>query len=291
MGQYDWGRPFVLPQISRGIVSFIADAQSDVHVAISVAGTSSPLYEIVIGGWANTKSVIRNGAQGPELASANVGLARPGGKNPLWVSLDANTGLIQVGRGSPGQEPILSYTDSNFMSVQSVAFSAWNTPIQYSQIAFSPLCALSLAPRNGIYDWSHPFTLPKAGSGIVCFTARAHSDVHVALSPDVGNADGMYEIVIGGWKNTRSVIRRGAQGVEIANAPVGLAAPDGDNVLWVYTDSSGIIQVGRGVPGAQTSVFLQAMVDNAFIGAAQHVAFSSWDTPITYSGIATRPIF
>ena len=40
------------------------------------------------------------------------------------------------------------------------------------------------------------------------FQAQAASDVHIALSPHLGDADAMYEIVIGGWGNSHSVIRR-----------------------------------------------------------------------------------
>ena len=40
------------------------------------------------------------------------------------------------------------------------------------------------------------------------FQVQAASDVHIALSPHLGDAVAMYEIVIGGWGNSLSVIRR-----------------------------------------------------------------------------------
>ena len=40
------------------------------------------------------------------------------------------------------------------------------------------------------------------------FQVQATSDVHIALSPRPGDDNAMYEIVIGGWGNEYSVIRR-----------------------------------------------------------------------------------
>ena len=40
------------------------------------------------------------------------------------------------------------------------------------------------------------------------FEVKADNDVHIGLSPIAGDANPMYEIVIGGWGNTRSAIRR-----------------------------------------------------------------------------------
>ena len=40
------------------------------------------------------------------------------------------------------------------------------------------------------------------------FQVQAAGNVLMALSPRLGDADAMYEIAIGGWENTKSVIRR-----------------------------------------------------------------------------------
>ena len=42
----------------------------------------------------------------------------------------------------------------------------------------------------------------------IAFEVQAANNVHIALSPRSGDAASMYEIVIGGWGNTYSVIRR-----------------------------------------------------------------------------------
>jgi len=41
---------------------------------------------------------------------------------------------------------------------------------------------------------------------------KACNDAHIALMAHDNDAKSLYEIVIGGWKNTRSVIRRSRQG-------------------------------------------------------------------------------
>ena len=40
------------------------------------------------------------------------------------------------------------------------------------------------------------------------FDVKASSDVHISLSSSNANQDHMYEIVLGGWRNSKSVIRR-----------------------------------------------------------------------------------
>ena len=64
----------------------------------------------------------------------------------------------------------------------------------------------------------------------IVFTARAENDALVALqhTPGVTDED-TYEIVIGGDKNTRAVIRTGRYGDAVARVEVdGLLSPDED---------------------------------------------------------------
>ena len=66
---------------------------------------------------------------------------------------------------------------------------------------------------------------------------KSPHDVHLALAPDEKyeegvNEDDVYEFVIGGWGNQKSVIRRGNQGKELANAEVFFL--DRYRVKWNY---------------------------------------------------------
>ena len=69
----------------------------------------------------------------------------------------------------------------------------------------------------GVFEYSTPATathqpylylpadrFPTNGNHLI-FSAKARNDVHVTLTPSGGDG---YEIVIGGWKNTKSVIRK-----------------------------------------------------------------------------------
>ena len=60
---------------------------------------------------------------------------------------------------------------------------------------------------------------------------KSPHDVHLALAPDEKyepgvNKEDVYEVVVGGWANTKSVIRRGNQGRELATAEVMYVAHD-----------------------------------------------------------------
>lgn len=56
--------PYCITAADRSEFSFQVSAQNDAHVALmSTDNTADPLYEIVIGGWNNTKSCIRLGKQ------------------------------------------------------------------------------------------------------------------------------------------------------------------------------------------------------------------------------------
>ena len=83
-------------------------------------------------------------------------------------------------------------------------------------------------------------------SGYVLFLVRATNDAHIALGVDTKHNGEHYEILLGGWKNTYSVIRGGNQSNKIASysGPVldatgfvlfGIAWDD--NMLKVYRSS------------------------------------------------------
>lgn len=286
-GGYDWARSWSLPEAGRGVLTFTAHAQSDVHIVLSTQpGGGGDKYEIVVGGWGNTRTVIRRGVQGPELAAADLGLGAPGKANVIWVSVDQASRKIVVGRGPVGKGAMVTLNDQGLPALRHFTFSSWNTPIQYSNIATGPLTELALPARNAAYDWSRAWSLPEPGWGVITFNAKGTNDAILAISTLPGGAGEKYEIVIGGWVNNRSVIRRGIGGPELTSAPVGLASTTESNQLWVALDrSTGKIQVGRGAPGQD--VFL-SYTDPAFLATAQHFTFTSWNAPVEYTAIATR---
>ncbi len=59
-------------------------------------------------------------------------------------------------------------------------------------------------PQNQPYFYLPADRFPTNGNHLI-FSAKARNDVHVTLTPIGGDG---YEIVIGGWSNTKSAIRQ-----------------------------------------------------------------------------------
>ena len=109
---------------------FEVKASNDVHVGLfTTRGDTSVMYEFVIGGWGNSKSVIRTATQGTNLAQH---LSSPLNSNKyrrLWVSW--GEGHLKVGTGFiVGKNAFLQYDHANPYAVNYVMFSGWNSDIQ-----------------------------------------------------------------------------------------------------------------------------------------------------------------
>jgi hypothetical protein len=125
-----------------GILYFSAVAYNDIHVAISdEMRTKNPMYEIVIGGWRNTRSVIRNESQGPAYAVSAKCIQNTGEIQQYWVKLDKSTGNISCGYGNvPGEDIILEWHDSKFLqSAQYIAFSSWDSIVKFSNVKITAI--------------------------------------------------------------------------------------------------------------------------------------------------------
>lgn len=110
-GEYEfWDDQFV-GNPDDVIIQFEAKAANDITVLISSdkLDTTSGIYEIVIGGWKNTKSTIRTEIQGIERASnLSPGMCTKDEFIPYWIGL--LNGQIGVGTGErPGFNKILAW--------------------------------------------------------------------------------------------------------------------------------------------------------------------------------------
>ncbi|VDI25424.1 Hypothetical predicted protein [Mytilus galloprovincialis] len=84
--------------LTHRFISFKVKAKSDVHFALISGNTEyEQLYEIVIGGWTNTKSVIRTVKQGAHVSLKKGTFLDKGIFKVFWISWNDNT--INVGRG------------------------------------------------------------------------------------------------------------------------------------------------------------------------------------------------
>ena len=102
-------------------VDFKAKANNDVHIALSAGPQDKPaLYEVVIGGWSNTKSVIRRAKQSQQKVEASTpGILSPNEFRGFWITY--NFGVIKVGK--EGHAPFMEWTDPNPLPVNNIGYS------------------------------------------------------------------------------------------------------------------------------------------------------------------------
>lgn len=317
-GHYHWTRSWKLPREGQGIISFEILCRNSVHVAISATRNDpfrSCMYEIIIGSWENTTSVIQrySGRGAEKCCSFAAELTHPQGLNRLWVSIDHETSLIQVGRGKPCQEVIAIYRDSSFLStVQNVSFTSSDTPVTYSSVVitgvehippllntyrlsekmFKPVANgkwVMAAKFYGDYTWAQHWMLPRAGRGIFSFVAEESChEVYVAISARPYTMDPMYEIVIGGYNKRLTVLRKRSQGSVVCQTHTDHLITSPVNQFWVLIDDrTGTIRLGRGEPG-QDMFFLYK--DTDFLLEAQYCTFTNYHIPVTFSNVAITAI-
>ncbi|KAJ8017844.1 C3 and PZP-like alpha-2-macroglobulin domain-containing protein 8 [Holothuria leucospilota] len=107
-----------------------------------------------------------------------------------------------------------------------------------------PKCPFSMEYDT---DTSYYYRYLRLSIGIshIEFGAKANSDVHLALSPSENSSE-LYEIVIGGWNNTQSVIRRCEQCSHLVTEATDLYLSANEfRWFWITFDSNGAIAVGR----------------------------------------------
>ncbi|EFA00610.1 uncharacterized protein LOC663246 [Tribolium castaneum] len=89
------------------------------------------------------------------------------------------------------------------------------------------------------------YTFFPNASGLLQFRVRAPNDAHIALSPSASEATPMYEVFIGGWGNSKSVIRKNRTKPDVAEASTpGFLNPDEFRGFWIRWES-GLISVGH----------------------------------------------
>eukprot|EP00058_Branchiostoma_floridae_P006900 XP_002592388.1 hypothetical protein BRAFLDRAFT_67253 [Branchiostoma floridae] len=150
----------------------------------------------------------------------------------------------------------------------------------YRDLSPAPGAGVTSATVSGLLpDRNYTITLtsfgeddqPNGGINGTYATVKATNDVCVALSSQRHDLAHMYEIVIGGWDNTESAIRRRKQGYLHASA---LTPEINSNTeyrkFWITWSSDGTIAVGR---GGETQPFVQWTDPDPL--------------PITYAGYTT----
>ncbi|MBM3894498.1 hypothetical protein FJ366_02790 [Candidatus Dependentiae bacterium] len=153
---------------------------------------------------------------------------------------------------------------------------------------------VDLQPFHGEYIWLS-FTLEKLNSGIVSFEAKGLSDIFVAFGQSTfktrNTNNEIYEINLGGFENTRTVIR-----VQSLDTPIAQFTreekPDAmlDSLdfkrFWIILDN-GKIMIGTGAI-SETNKVLEWR-DIYPIQRLKYVGLSTWNAPISFRNIHVGP--
>ncbi|MBS1988427.1 hypothetical protein JST56_05550 [Candidatus Dependentiae bacterium] len=149
--------------------------------------------------------------------------------------------------------------------------------------------AINLQPLFGEYVW-FPAPLPLEDDGMVIFEANALGDVFVGFAQEpfrVRNTDNkLYEVTLGGWENTRHVIRikslgKSAKTLTKEENPDSMFRQNKFEAYWVSL-KNGLVRIGKGAPGKNMIMEWQ---DPFPWKGIKYVGFSNWDIPITLRNV------
>lgn len=183
--------------VSSGSVQFKVRATNDAHIALTMGPQETePMYEVMIGGWGNAKSVIRRNKTKPDKVEIETPNILNGGEfRGFWVRWDS--GIISAGREG-----------------EAIPFISWSDPEPFP-IQYVGVCTGWGATGTWKIEDGAEFDTPDkleykfgpVAAGALDFEYRGPHNCHVCLTTAPAEVDPMYEFIIGGWENTQSVIR------------------------------------------------------------------------------------
>lgn len=105
--------------VSGGVFTFKVRCGHDAHLALtSQAAEADPMYEVFLGGWNNSKSVIRKNRQKPDVAEVETeGICNAGEFRGFWIRWYDN--VITVGREGEAAA-FMSYEDPQLFPINFV---------------------------------------------------------------------------------------------------------------------------------------------------------------------------
>ncbi|XP_046836951.1 uncharacterized protein LOC124432248 isoform X1 [Vespa crabro] len=183
--------------VTSGQVQFRVKAPNDAHIALTTGPhEDEPMYEVIIGGWANSKSVIRKNRTKPEVAEKETpGILTADNFRGFWIRW--RDGEITVGKEGE-QNAFLSYTDPEPFGIGYFgACTGWGASGEW--------LIEGLIPLKTKDELVYKYHAVRAGALFI--EVKAQSNAHVALTDAKKETNPMYEIMLGGWENTASVIR------------------------------------------------------------------------------------
>ncbi|XP_067649029.1 uncharacterized protein [Haliotis asinina] len=113
----------------RTSVRFSLTASNDAHIALYTpvnGNVPMDIYEIVIGGWSNTRSVVRTRQQGPPKVSESHVPLDPSSAKHFWISW--SQGVIKVGSGPEvGISTFMELADTSYNVTAIAVMTAWGS--------------------------------------------------------------------------------------------------------------------------------------------------------------------
>lgn len=151
--------------VSSGSVQFKVRAANDAHVALTMGPQETePMYEVMIGGWGNAKSVIRRNKTKPDKVEIETPNILNGGEfRGFWIRWDS--GIISAGREGEAI-PFISWSDPEPFPIHYVgvctgwgATGTWKIEVPPSAPVAAPLYSSppgypgGPAPSGGAGNW------------------------------------------------------------------------------------------------------------------------------------------
>uniref|UniRef100_A0A1L8DYN2 Putative farnesoic acid 0-methyl transferase n=2 Tax=Nyssomyia neivai TaxID=330878 RepID=A0A1L8DYN2_9DIPT len=185
--------------VTNRIVNFKIRAPNDAHVALTTGPSESdPMLEVFIGGWKNTKSVIRKNRTKPDVVEADTpDVLNAGEFRGFWIRWTTD-GIITVGREG-----------------EAAAFLSWqdpdNCPFNYVGVCTgwgaSGSWIIEGGPEMKTPDNLKYNFLPALEHGTAKVEFKGPSNCHIGLMAEANEKLPLTEVILGGWNNTASVIR------------------------------------------------------------------------------------
>ncbi|CAF4789213.1 unnamed protein product [Pieris macdunnoughi] len=195
--------------VSSGSVQFKVRTANDAHIALTMGPQESdPMYEIFIGGWGNAKSVIRRNRTKPDKVEIETpGIVNAGEFRGFWVRWDG--GIVSAGREG-----------------EAIPFISWSDPEPFP-VAFVGVCTGWGATGTWKIEDGAEFDTPDkleykfgpVAAGSIEFDFLGPHNCHVCLTTAPAEVEPIYELILGGWENSQSVIRYCKQKPEKVTVP------------------------------------------------------------------------
>lgn len=281
-GKYSFRDSWKLPAAHKGSALIEAQGEKDIMIGFCEKMKTNPIYDVVIGAHNNTQTIIRKNGK-PVVVNSDKKALITDKLVPAhyWISFD--NGTLSVGKGvTVGQDLILAWSDPEPHTSPLTCFGLSNGMglVNYSSVKAG--AAYELAPysyyyataRQGTYEWHNNWRLPQ--SGTLTFTANApHADLRIGFNM-VMNGKPLYEIRLGGWRNTLSAVLKDGKKIATNKASIKLI----EKPYWI-SFSNNRIAAGRGKPGSKV------LLDTSFpeARAPRYFSFTSGSDTVTYTDI------